>query len=274
MIATLNVWVDAIAVLMVSIAALFWVFEILGNIVTGRIRHEYRYHAEAEEKVKVFPRIVHVVHVFSMIALGVSGIYLRYPFFPTGHVLMRQIHFVAMYFVPVVFVVRIVYAWMKDRDKFRVTKADLKNIPNVLLYYMFIRKSYEHLSKYNGMQKITYSILFPTLLVIQIYTGFGLMWPNIVLVIFKGLAGGLSAAASWARLIHFMAAVTLVMLTLIHVCLSFVEDLPGLLVFFGLRRQREEEEYYEDEEYYDEGYPEETTEETVDETTGEPAESE
>ncbi len=260
MIASLNVWVDAVAVVMVAVAALFWVFEVLGNIVTGRIRHEYRYHAETEEKVKVFPRIVHVVHVFSMIALGVSGIYLRYPFFPTGHIIMKQVHFVAMYFVPVVFVVRIVYAKMRDAEKFKVTKADIKNIPNVLLYYMFIRKSYEHLSKYNGMQKLTYKIVFPILLMIQIYTGFGLMWPTILLVPLKGLVGGLSAAASWARLIHFMAAVTLLVFTLIHICLSFVEDLPGLLVFFGLRRQRDEEDYYEDEEYYDEGYPEETPE--------------
>jgi thiosulfate reductase cytochrome b subunit len=261
MIASLNVWVDAIAVIMVTVAALFWAFEILGNIVTGRIRKEYRYHAEAEEKVKVFPRVVHIVHVLSMIALGISGIYLRYPFFADGRELMKQIHFVAMYVVPVVFIVRIVYAKMRDSEKFKITRADLKNIPSVILYYMFIKRSYEHLSKYNVMQKMTYSILFPALLVIQIYTGFALMWPNILLIVFKGLAGGTAAAASWARLTHFIACMVLVMLTLIHICLSFVEDLPGLLVFFGLRRQRDQEDYYyEDEEYYDEGYPEEKAE--------------
>jgi thiosulfate reductase cytochrome b subunit len=135
------------------------------------------------------------------------------------------------------------YALSHDGKEFTITWPDIKNFPRVFLYYMFLGKSYPHRMKYNPLQKMTYGYLFPTFLTVMAITGFGLMWPDKVLGWTASFAGGVAAAAAWARVIHFLSAALLLMFTMIHLCLSFIEDYPALLMFFGLTKQTVDEEH-------------------------------
>jgi thiosulfate reductase cytochrome b subunit len=187
--------------------------------------------------------------VGTFLTLAVSGLYIRFPFYPGLRPLNQQIHFIAMYVVVAFMLIRIVYALFKDGKQFILTKQDLQVMPQALMYYGFIRKQYPHIHKYNGMQKFTYGYVFPIGLTGMAITGFAMMWPYKLL----GWAESVGTAVAYARVSHFMLAAILVMFVLIHICLSFVEDYPALMIFFGLHRQYWEEdydEYYEDDEEF------------------------
>lgn len=245
MLAEINVWADIIATLLVGIALGFWAFQIIGNFATGRFKRKFvdKQWPHHDAVVPPLPKIMHGVHVTSMIALWISGLYIRFPFFAGGRAIMKDIHFVAMYAVIIIFAMRLQYAFTRDGREFTITLADVKNFPRVLMYYMFLGKSYPHRMKYNPLQKMTYGYLFPVFLTIMAVTGFGLMWPKTVFGWAAQFAGGVAAAAAWARIIHFLSAMVLLMFTMIHLCLSFIEDFPALLMFFGLTKQEVHEEH-------------------------------
>lgn len=254
MLAQINIWVDVVAAAMVLAAALFWVVQLVGNSMSGRFKQKFRFGQwpEHDEIIPVVPRIIHFIHVFTMIVLAVSGVYIRFPFYAGLKPLNQQVHFVAMYIVVAGMLVRVVYAFLKDRREFALTRQDIKIMPQALMYYAFVRKQYPHIHKYNGMQKFTYGYIFPTLLTLLAITGFSMMWPDKALT----FAGNWETTVAYVRVTHFLLAATIIMFTLIHICLSFVEDFPALMIFFGLRRQyweEEYEEYYEEEEIKDDG---------------------
>ncbi len=239
MLAEINVWADIIATLMVAVGLGFWAFQIIGNFATGRMKRKFigKQWPHHDAIVPPLPKIMHGVHVTSMIALWITGLLIRFPVIANGRTPLKYIHFVAMYAVIIIFVMRLQYAFARDRKEFAITLKDIKNSPRVLGYYMFLGKAYPHLMKYNVMQKMTYGLLFPIFLTVMAFTGFGLMWPKTVLGFLAPLAGGVAAAAAWARVVHYLSAMFLLMFTMIHVCLSFIEDYPALLMFFGLTKQ-------------------------------------
>ncbi len=124
--------------------------------------------------------------------------------------------------------------------------------PKVILYYIFVKPSKPHLGKYNVMQKSTY-ILFVPLLIIQAITGFALLTQTLPVL---GLSarqlilgwtiapfiGGVAAAGAWARTIHYLINWLFIVLTTIHVYLSVTEDFPAFLDFFGMGGHHEHEE--------------------------------
>lgn len=253
MLANLNIWADVLATGMVFVAVLFWIFQIVGNTITGRFKQKFRYEQwpEHDEVIPVFPRLLHFIHILTMIALAVSGLYIRFPVYSGIKPLMQQIHFYNMYLVIIIVVVRIIYAIFKDKHEFAVTGTDLKIIPQVLMYYLFLRKQYPHIYRYNGLQKIIYGYIFPITLILMALTGFSMIWPKQML---GWLGGSQETMLAYARVSHFFLAATIITIILVHICLSFVEDYPALLIFFGLRRQyweEHEEQYYEDDEYFD-----------------------
>ncbi len=90
---------------------------------------------------------------------------------------MRWVHYVAMIIVIVNLVWRLWYAFAskrRDYREFAITKRDITTAPKVILYYIFVKPSKPHLGKYNVMQKSTY-IIFVPLLIVQAITGFALL---------------------------------------------------------------------------------------------------
>jgi len=97
------------------------------------------------------------------------------------------------------------------------------------------------------MQKSTYGIFFPIFMILQAYTGFSLVWPNLLLPWATGIAGGLANAIAYARIAHFVIAMMLIMLTGIHAMLAVMEGFPSFLDFFFLAKPHGHEEEHEHE---------------------------
>ena len=93
--------------------------------------------------------------------------------------LVRNLHFIFMYFLIINGVVRFYYSFFgkhKDYDEILLNTQDIKNIWPQVKYYLFIGKHPET-GKYNPLQKIAY-IALPIMAVVQAITGAILYWPE------------------------------------------------------------------------------------------------
>ena len=98
-----------------------------------------------------------------------------------------------------------------------------------------MRSDYDHISKYHAIQRGSYIIIY-ALLPIQAFTGFALMWPNALLGVFAGFAGGIDNVTAWARLAHSMIMRIYLLLAVTHGSLSIYEGFPSFKYFwFGLK---------------------------------------
>jgi len=249
--AQINVWLDVVFTALWFVVAIALSGHFVGNILTGRARSrfvDWKWPHHDHPPIPFLPRFLHFMHVFAMIALAFSGMYIRFPFFDGGRTPMRYVHYVAMTIVFINLIWRLWYAFFaKQRDfrEFGVSRMDIVTAPKVILYYIFVKNSKPHLGKYNVMQKGTY-IVFVPLMFIQAITGFMLLTmtiplleasPRELLVGWLAAAGGLSVDyAGWiARMTHYVVNWLFIILTTIHAYLSVTEDLPAFLNFFGLQ---------------------------------------
>jgi Ni,Fe-hydrogenase I cytochrome b subunit len=222
----------------------------LGNILTGRAKRrfiDWEWPHHDGPPLPVWPKLMHFQHVAAMIALVFSGMYIRFPFFSGGRTAMRYVHYVALTVVIVNLVARLWYAFgstRRDYREFVISKQQIITLPQVLLYYTFFKPSYPHLSKYNIMQKMTYSMFAP-LLIAQAFTGLALLTFTIPLVNatprfllvgwWLGAAlGSVDLAGWWMRTLHYLINWMFILFVTIHVYLSLSEDFAAFLDFFGL----------------------------------------
>ncbi len=247
----LNVWLDTIfkALYVVILIALTGHF--FGNILSGRVKRRFAKwewpHHEGPP-IPFLPKFLHFTHVFSMIALALSGLGIRFiNNMPYGsREPLKWIHYIFMIIVTINLVWRLWYAFMssrRDYKEFAVTKQDIVTAPKVIMYYIFVKPSKPHLGKYNVMQKMTYTIFAP-LLILQAFTGFALLdelqffGTNMSDVLIGWNLGALVASTSMAiwimRIVHYIINWLFIILTTIHVYLSVTEDFPAFLNFFGL----------------------------------------
>ena len=274
----LNVWLDVVFTLLYAVVVVGLMVHFLGNILTGRAKRrfgEWEWPHHEGGPIPAAPKIMHFQHVAAMIALAVSGMYIRFPFFNGGRWFMRWVHYVAMVIVICNLIARLWYAFAskrRDYREFAITKRDIVTAPKVILYYIFVKPSKPHLGKYNVMQKSTY-IIFVPLLILQAITGLALLTytiPFTTAVTYFGHAGitprdlilgwnlgallGSTDLAGWyARTTHYIINWLFIILTTIHVYLSVTEDFPAFLDFFGLDFvEKKEEEHHNVELGYDE----------------------
>jgi cytochrome b subunit of formate dehydrogenase len=240
LLAKMNVWADVLSVVILFSAIGFCVFQIVGNHYTGRFKRKMygRLWPKHKEIIPTLPRALHALHVLSIIALALSGINIRFPFSLFDYETMLRIHYFFMYPVVITFVLRVYYAIVKDAHEFKIHPSEVRHGLKVVLYYTFIKSSYPHMAKYNVLQKTTYTVFFPFLMVVLTGSGFSLMWPEIFLKMFASLAGSLPTLTAFAFVVHWMAAVSIIAMTMVHVCLAVLEDYPALLVFFWLSKQQ------------------------------------
>lgn len=250
----LNVWLDVIFTSLYVVILIALPLHFLGNILAGRAKRRFvgwEWPHHDGPPIPFLPKFLHFQHVFSMILLALSGLYIRFPstFLPlwdNARTHMRWVHYVAMIVVTINLVWRLWYAFgsaKRDYREFAITKQDIVTMPKVILYYIFVKPSKPHLAKYNVMQKATYTIFAP-LLVIQAFTGFALLTqefifgysPRYLLVGWwlGALVGSADLAGWYMRIAHYIVNWLFIILTTIHVYLSLSEDFPAFLNFFGL----------------------------------------
>lgn len=265
-----NVWLDVVFTTLYSVVLIGLAGHFVGNIITGRakrrfLKWEWPHHEGPP--IPTLPKFLHFQHVAAMIVLAVTGMYIRFPFFSgsAARTIMRDLHYVAMIIVTINLVWRLWYAFgsrRRDYREFAITKKDITTAPQVVLYYIFVKKSKPHLGKYNVMQKGTYTLFVP-LLIIQAFTGFALLSQSIafgyspreVLVGWwlGALVGSTDLAGWYARMTHYIVNWLFIILTTVHVYLSVTEDFPAFLNFFGLSfLDKSHEEHGEGEEHGEE----------------------
>ncbi|RJQ55161.1 MAG: hypothetical protein C4521_03015 [Actinobacteria bacterium] len=245
----INVWLDMIFFTVFFLVVIVFSVHLLFNFLTGRmyrrfVKDEWPTH---DVPLRPIPKFLHFQHVMSMIGLGFSGMYIRFPFFSGGRTAMRYLHYFLMIVVIVNLFARLAYAFTgrhKDKKMFAITKRDLKAAPQVVMYYVFARPTKPHVDHYNVMQKATYC-LFPILLLAQAYTGFSLLttvfgfdiqplflwWPGIIGI-------GVAAGAAYSRILHYVINWLFIILTFVHAYLSITEDFPAFREFFGVGKAK------------------------------------
>jgi Ni,Fe-hydrogenase I cytochrome b subunit len=277
MLTQVNVWIDVVFTTLYAVIVVALAIHFIGNILTGRaqarfVRWEWPHHEGGP--IPAAPKIMHFQHVAGMIALAVSGMYIRFPFFGGEYArwAMRWVHYVAMTVVVVNLCVRLWYAFgsrRRDYREFAVGLRDITTAPMVIAYYIFLipPEKKPHLGKYNVMQKSTY-IIFVPLLIVQAITGLALLTytipftqainmfghagvtPRDLIVGWNlgALLGSIDLAGWWMRTTHYLINWLFIVLTTIHVYLSVTEDFPAFLDFFGLSgaEHNEEEKHHVD----------------------------
>jgi Ni/Fe-hydrogenase 1 B-type cytochrome subunit len=246
-----NVWLDTIFVVLFVFVLVFLLWHFAMFILTGRFRKSFieGHWPEHEERPPATPKVLHFVHMTSMIILAATGMYLRFPYFDGGRTFMRSTHFVFMTIVIVVLVWRVWYAFRSktnaDWREFAIRKRDVKTATGVLKYYGYISNKKPHVAKYNVLQKMSYN-LFLIMMVLMAFTGLALlrfdlpvigMSPSELLVgWWLGPLVGDAASALWyTRMLHYVLNWAFIIMTTVHLYLAFTVDVPCALDFFGIK---------------------------------------
>lgn len=252
MLDTLNIWVDVVGTFIaIAVVLGFIVPHFLASVITGRVRkhfledywdglahraHDpqtYGYGTPLSDDFPPPTRVWHWVNLVSFMFLLISGVYIRYPFFPGGREIMRFIHYIFMYIITANLIFRLAYLGVNGnwRSYFLFDLQDLKLAPAIIKYYSFLGPPYPHLKKLNPLQRPTYPMLW-ALLGLQAITGFLIWQPTLAPGFVAGNLGGFAALAAWARLVHSVNMRLMVMIATIHSYLGVMEDYPVLKVFW------------------------------------------
>jgi len=247
-----NVWLDVIFTALYVFILAFLVFHFTLFITTGRFRKSFieGHWPEHDSRPPAFPKVLHFTHMTSMIFLGFTGMYLRFPFFggEGARTIMRNAHYVFMIIVIVVLVWRVWYAFFSktnaDWREFAIGREDLKSMLGVLAYYGYFSNNKPHVAKYNVLQKLSYN-LFLYMMIAQAFTGLALLRWNVPLInvtVSQAMIGwwlgswvGSAALALWiVRIVHYILNWLFIIMTTIHLYLAATADVPCALDFFGL----------------------------------------
>ena len=248
---TINVWLDVVFTGLYVVIIAFLTFHFSLFIYFGRFRKSFieGHWPEHDSRPPVTPKLLHFVHMTSMIILGFTGMYLRFPFFAGGRDFMRGTHYVFMTIVIVTVIWRVWYAFFSktnaDWREFAIGMEDLKSAVGVLAYYGYVSNNKPHVAKYNVLQKMSYN-MFLYMMVVQAITGLALLrWqvPFIGVTVSQAMIGwnigallGSSATALWlVRTVHYVLNWLFIIMSTVHLYLAFTVDVPCALDFFGLK---------------------------------------
>ncbi len=246
-----NVWLDTVFVVLWVAVVLFLAFHFFLFVVTGRFRKAFieGNWPEHEARPPATPKVLHFVHMSSMIILGITGMYIRFPYFNGGRIAMRYTHYVFMIVVTIVLVWRILYAFMSKKNpndwkEFGIRKKDLQSAVGVLKYYGYMSNEKPHVAKYNVLQKMSYN-MFLYMMIFQAFTGFALVATPILFGLsprdllvgwWLGPLAGSTDLAGWGvRTVHYILNWLFIIMTTVHFYLAFSVDIPCALDFFGIK---------------------------------------
>ncbi len=182
------------------------------EIIIKKGRHTFLY------KHTVITRIMHIIHLVSMVMLMLTGFQVYAPgffrLFPTLEI-ARYIHFIFMYLIGWTFVFKFYYTIVTGEIKeLLFTWRDFRDIPILAKHYLYDIfvgiPSPKHWGKYNPGQKMVYT-LWPALLLAQGITGIAMYFiPRFTQ--FNDFFGGLANIKAW----HFVICWLFVLTTLLH----------------------------------------------------------
>jgi Ni,Fe-hydrogenase I cytochrome b subunit len=243
-----NVWLDTIFVVLWVAVVLFLALHFLLFITTGRFRKMFveGQWPEHDSRPPALPKVLHFVHMTSMIILGTTGMLIRFPV--VNRVPVRYIHYVFMIIVTVILVWRILYAFFSktnaDWGEFAIRRKDVQSALGVLAYYGYVSNKKPHVAKYNVLQKMSYN-LFMYMMVAQAFTGFALVTAPILFGLsprdmlvgwWLGPLAGSTDLAGWGvRTVHYILNWLFIIMTTVHLYLALTADFPCMLDFFGIK---------------------------------------
>jgi Ni/Fe-hydrogenase 1 B-type cytochrome subunit len=240
----INVWLDVIFTALYVVVVLFLIFHFSLYVYTGRFRRSFieGHWPEHDERPPATPKWLHAGHMTSMIILGFTGMYLRFPFFVSNRVIMRNTHYVFMIIVIVILIWRVWYAFFSktnaDWREFSIGRKDIGSMLGVLAYYGYFSDSKPHVAKYNVMQKMAYA-MFLVMMVLQALTGL-FIWryqvPIISVSLYGVTASLLGGTGVWVmRTVHYIFNWLFIILTTVHLYLAAHIDMPCTMDFFGIK---------------------------------------
>ena len=173
----------------------------------------------------------HWIRVMAIAVLIFTGLYIHTPFIaggPDSFIMawMRFFHFVAAYALVLGLVIRVYMAFKSTFDadwKDFSIMENLKNVPDVLGYYLFIKGSHKDYRKYNPLQALAY--LFTGLVIIfTALTGGALYHGKFLMIVpapgaFRWVSS-LLGGESYTRIWHILAMWYFIVFLLIHVYLA------------------------------------------------------
>jgi len=251
MLTTINVWLDVVFTALYVFILAFLVFHFSLFVYFGRFRKSFidGVWPEHDSRPPATPKVLHFVHMTSMIFLGITGMYLRFPFFYGGRTFMRTTHYVFMIIVIVVLIWRVWYAFFSktnaDWREFAIGKKDLQSALGVLAFYGYFSNNKPHVAKYNVLQKMSYN-MFLYMMILQAITGLALLkWnvPFLNVTVSQAIIGwnlgqivGSASFALWiVRTVHYILNWAFILMTTIHLYLAASVDVPCALDFFGVQ---------------------------------------
>ena len=188
-------------------------------------------------------RIDHWVSVMAVAVLVFTGFYIHWPFIAGGtdsYIMawMRFFHFLSAYALILGFIVRVYLAFNSSSRKcgkfifgsilLRDFFCLMKNIPDMLGYYLFIKKTHKDYWKYNPLQALAYLSMM-LLTVFMIFTGlslykgrlFGFIEAYQSFAWVKSMLGG----ESYTRVLHFLGMWVFIIFISLHVYFSLLHTL-------------------------------------------------
>ncbi len=195
----------------------------------------------------------HWIRVIAIAVLMFTGIYIHTPFIAGGPdsflmASMRFFHFVAAYALVLGLVVRVYMAFKSTFDAdwkdFSVLE-NIKNIPDVLGYYLFFKGSHKDYRKYNPLQALAY--LFTGLVIVfTAFTGAAIYHGRPFLIFpmesfrwVNRLLGGESNTRIWHILAMWYFIVFVLVHTYLAVSISMIEkDRTLTSIFTGYKLKK------------------------------------
>lgn len=177
--------------------------------------------------------VEHWTRVISIVVLVFTGLYIHTPFIaggPDSFIMaqMRFFHFVAAYALMLGLVVRVYMAFRSTFDAdwkdFGIIE-NIKNIPDILGYYLFIKGSHKDYRKYNPLQALAY-LGVSVVIIITALTG-GALYHGSVFGFIKApdsfrWVNALVGGESYTRIIHILSMWFFIIFMLIHVYMAFM----------------------------------------------------
>ncbi|MDO9211817.1 MAG: Ni/Fe-hydrogenase, b-type cytochrome subunit [Deltaproteobacteria bacterium] len=178
----------------------------------------------------------HWTRVVAIVVLIFTGFYIHWPFIaggPESFIMawMRFFHFVAAYALILGLVVRVYMAFRSTFDSdwkdFGIIQ-NIKNVPDILSYYLFINKSHKDYRKYNPLQALAYLFL-GVVIVFSALTGLAVYHGNLFGFIpapdsFRWVSTMLGGE-SYTRIWHILTMWVFIIFVLVHVYLSLMASL-------------------------------------------------